>query len=76
MMTGNAMSLLPLVAEQFSDGLTWQQEVGTRVQSVTIVTLNAGDRMMTGSATRNVQLIGYAFLLEIDTRVPLQQTDP
>jgi hypothetical protein len=76
MTTDNAMSLLPLLAEQFSDGLTWQQEVGTRVQSVKIVTLNAGDRMMKGSATRNVQLIGYAFPLEIDTRVPSQQTGP
>jgi hypothetical protein len=76
MMTGNAMSLLLLVAEWFNGGLTFQQEEGTHVRSVSIVILNVGVRMMKASAIQNAQHIGSVFLQEIDTRAQLQLTDP
>ena len=68
-MMGNAMSLLLLAAEQFNVGSTCQQEVGIRVQSVMIVTLNVGDQMMKDSATLNAQVFGFAFLQVIVTLV-------
>jgi hypothetical protein len=73
MMMDNVMSLLLRAAEQFKNGLMWQQGVGTLVQSELIVTLNVGDQMMKGSAILNAQVFGSAFLQEIVTHVPSLQ---
>jgi hypothetical protein len=47
----------------------WLREVGTLVQLQPIVTLNAGDQMMKGSAIQNAQVFGSACPQGIVTRV-------
>jgi hypothetical protein len=41
-----------------------------------IVAFNAGVQMMKGSALQIAQVIGFAFLLGIDTHVPSLLIDP